>query len=1051
MQPRQGHERSKAKSLFWQQFPSNDARCVIQFKPDGAERPIYIFPTAEFRITFDIYGGSDIPQFRLNAIPRGEFFTPDEVGQRPKSSIIYPAWTQLQYPKPRTPTIYPALAAPGSYTFSYMLQDVHYQHTNFPKPVQDCEHFHRSPSSTPTVVSWAASHMPEAYDTMTDLHDPGRLSAEGQASVDSFMHLWAELATANKCLIRVYVAEHGALLESWKFLTALPHPSPRPFHRYAKGLHAEQGTVHHIEDCNENTNIGKFHGQRAPPISYHVPPLIEPFKVVPMFPLIQYELPGVYEVFQVGGVLRDYQYGEVVRQGYVNQRWDFQLIPMSVIRQRMNSVESYFVYLNIQEAVEDQHNFIQAPSTNTQVMINCGNTTYVGKVIASKGFELLMCVKRSVGPLGTTLRNLRGFFVFGPEHTPYLAAKKGVQRAMYGGKDVLWFKELLLARENRSLWRVSRGSIPSPLAPEQLAAIGFNPQQRNAFEIALAIGDSPRAKLTMCRGPPGTGKTFVLVQLILFCISRNLSVQLVSSTNAAVDVPYHALIKAMKEKNMSTRGIFRIRTCDLHSISGHHIAGEDDNDDSDNDGEGDGFNMNPVTDLFELGNEMITNFESFLNETVKLENDPYSISTRVHNRMKAINQQRPAVPNWEPGERERACRIVMAQQQLMNVEHDIENTRYRDRHEKVERLVQFLPGETWQDALARYLHRLRRQFDKAVFQLKRFYANGSRVLFVTTASSAAKFLKQCRRDVLLVDEVSQVKEYEFVACVARMLPHLQKVVMLGDPRQRSPFVADEEHNEFARTTAMSPMTRLIDSGVEYVTLRVQYRMCPDIAQFVNEAFNDNQLINHQSVFNRQWKGVFETFVGKYLRTNAPRQTLFLAVPDSKLYRTKRSFSNVNPWYLTAIHEAVRLLFDAGARRGEIAILSYYAAQLDCHRTIQGEGVELLTVDTTEGKEYRFVILDTATPGGPRYSLGFVANRERMHVALSRAQDGLVIVGDEDMGKQGVPARGELWRKLIQHHHHIGAFAQRQVDPRAMLQRLSIPGDQYELVKENSRP
>jgi len=50
------------------------------------------------------------------------------------------------------------------------------------------------------------------------------------------------------------------------------------------------------------------------------------------------------------------------------------------------------------------------------------------------------------------------------------------------------------------------------------------------------------------------------------------------------------------------------------------------------------------------------------------------------------------------------------------------------------------------------------------------------------------------------------------------------------------------------------------------------------------------------------------------------------------------------------------------------------------------------------------------PGG-NFGLGFVADRKRQCVALSRARDGLVIIGDEKMGDNARPESFKAW-KLI---------------------------------------
>ncbi|KAL9120339.1 MAG: hypothetical protein Q9187_003103 [Circinaria calcarea] len=1052
MQLRQGSQRSfqngsKGKSLFWQQFVSWDAPCVIQFKPNNSETPLIIFPTDEIKIHFNIYGGADIPQFRLQAFPNPKFFNKDEIACRPTSSIIYMAWTEETPQAQRTPTTYPDLAPPGRYTFSYMLQDVEYKTgSTYPDYVENAKNFHRTRSSVPTLVSWASSFKPAAFDTQSRLIRPERLDKQQEESVNQFMRLWRKLARADVSKIRVFVAGHGSVLEAWKFLTALPHPPPRPFHRYAKGPYPNQGAVISIDDCNEETYLGKFHGQRESPHESPLPPLATPYRVFPMFALSRFEHPGLYEVFHVGAVLRDYQYGERIRLGYVNQRWGFQLIPMSTIRASTRLTETYFVHLDIQEAIEEQHNFIQAPSTNTQVRISSGDSDFVGKVIASQGYKLLMCVKLSTGPSGRTLVNLNGRFEFGPAHTPYLAAKKGVQKAMYGGVDVKWFNELLLAHENRNVWTQDRGSIPDPLRPDQLAAIGFNSEQQDAFQRALALGDNPRAKMTICRGPPGTGKTLIAIQIIIFCLTRKYPVELVATNNAGVDIVCNGVMEELTRRQMPNHDIFRVRAGDLESIAGYHLADED-VDQADDDGDVlDNFDVAPVQDLYDISDQMISNFENYLKETLKFESDPLSFSAHMIDRLEALRSGRQVDPPLSGSEKALMASLIDAQLSITRLEEDISNTYPEDLRQMIRQLMEVGVGESAQDALMRYQYKLKRQFDKALLHLQRFYAQNSRVIFVTGATSAARFLRQCWRHTLIVDEAAQIKEYELVACVARLLPRLKKVILLGDPRQLPPLVIDEEHNEFSKTVGMSGMTRLMDTGIEYVALRVQYRMCPDIAEFVNSEFNDGRLINHSSVSNRPGKAIFTRFLGQYHRTISPKQTLFLHVPYSRLYRTKRSHSLVNPWYLEAIAQVVDSLLDAGAKPQEIAILSYYAAQLECHRAIKKPGVQLLTVDTSQGKEYQFVVLDTATPGGSKYKLGFITNTERMHVALSRARDGLVVVGDEEMAKDGSEKKGGAqWERLVNHHHKIGSLARLEVDPSWMHQRLDISGEQYERV------
>lgn len=58
-------------------------------------------------------------------------------------------------------------------------------------------------------------------------------------------------------------------------------------------------------------------------------------------------------------------------------------------------------------------------------------------------------------------------------------------------------------------------------------------------------------------------------------------------------------------------------------------------------------------------------------------------------------------------------------------------------------------------------------------------------------------------------------------------------------------------------------------------------------------------------------------------------------------------------------------------------------------------ISVRSVDSAQGSESSVVILSTTRPGG-KYGLGFLADRKRSCVALSRAQSCLVIVTWKDM-------------------------------------------------------
>ena len=94
----------------------------------------------------------------------------------------------------------------------------------------------------------------------------------------------------------------------------------------------------------------------------------------------------------------------------------------------------------------------------------------------------------------------------------------------------------------------------------------------------------------------------------------------------------------------------------------------------------------------------------------------------------------------------------------------------------------------------------------------------------------------------------------------------------------------------------------------------------------------------------------------------------------------------------------------------------YAGQKRCDQRLfknLGISVDVSTVNGCRGAERSYVILNPTTPGGHLYDLGFLKNVKRMKVALSRAQDGLIIVGNKEMALFDIASNAvDLWRRLI---------------------------------------
>lgn len=333
--------------------------------------------------------------------------------------------------------------------------------------------------------------------------------------------------------------------------------------------------------------------------------------------------------------------------------------------------------------------------------------------------------------------------------------------------------------------------------------------------------------------------------------------------------------------------------------------------------------------------------------------------------------------------------------------------------------------------------------ERCFFNVCRYYIGKiTRVIFVTAATSTIRLLKDFQPTTIVVDEASQMTETNTVTIAAQFFSSLQKIVLVGDLKQNSPFVGSTDKNEFGTTTEISLMERMTRTGVPSCLLRTQYRMHPHISLNISKFFYEDQLINGPNVLNRPGDQVFKRLLAAHT-SSCTRHSVFVNVKNSILYTLKRGTSKVNPEYVGAAQSLLRSLINVGAAENTIGLLSFYKAQLQIHEDLNSKAINTMTVDAAQGRRFDYVILDTVTPGGPHFNLGFLTNLKKINVALSRARYGLIIVGSRTMGDVPYPNNGaKIWKGIIAEHQAHGALVDMAVDSRGIKQRYSIPGEQY---------
>lgn len=170
-------------------------------------------------------------------------------------------------------------------------------------------------------------------------------------------------------------------------------------------------------------------------------------------------------------------------------------------------------------------------------------------------------------------------------------------------------------------------------------------------------------------------------------------------------------------------------------------------------------------------------------------------------------------------------------------------------------------------------------------------------IIITAATYIYKILRSYKPEHLL-DEGSQMAEHTAVAVIARFFGSLSKVSIFGDTSQIGVFHASKA--EFVKTTAVSFMGRMIESGLPYVLLNEQYRMHPHISEMVSTLFYAGKVINHGSVQNRPADAVWDAFTRRRVSACHGQHSIFLHVPPGTMYRSTTGYSTVNPSHLVAV-------------------------------------------------------------------------------------------------------------------------------------------------------
>ncbi|KAL9281448.1 putative P-loop containing nucleoside triphosphate hydrolase, DNA2/NAM7 helicase, AAA [Arabidopsis thaliana] len=285
--------------------------------------------------------------------------------------------------------------------------------------------------------------------------------------------------------------------------------------------------------------------------------------------------------------------------------------------------------------------------------------------------------------------------------------------------------------------------------------------------------------------------------------------------------------------------------------------------------------------------------------------------------------------------------------------------------------------------------------------IRKFCLQNADIILCTVSGAAEMNLKEC----------------ESVA--ALQLPGLRHAILIGDEFQLPAMVHNEmcEKAKFGR----SLFERLVLLGHNKHLLDVQYRMHPSISRFPNKEFYGARIKDAENVKE-------SIYQKRFLQGNMFGSFSFINVG-----RGKEEFgdghSPKNMVEVAVISEIISNLYKVSCERRmkvSVGVVSPYKGQMraiqekigDKYSSLSGQQFTLnvRSVDGFQGGEEDIIIISTVRSNG-NGKVGFLNNRQRANVALTRARHCLWVIGNETT----LALSGSIWATLISESRTRGCF------------------------------
>lgn len=272
--------------------------------------------------------------------------------------------------------------------------------------------------------------------------------------------------------------------------------------------------------------------------------------------------------------------------------------------------------------------------------------------------------------------------------------------------------------------------------------------------------------------------------------------------------------------------------------------------------------------------------------------------------------------------------------------------------------------------------------------------NTKQVICSTNSTAGSTLLENRSFDLVVIDEATQATEPSCLIPIG----HGDKVVMAGDHRQLPPTVKNMEAiEEGLKKTLFERLAEEYSKNKSLLGKQYRMHediMSFSSGEFYDDQLEaDKSVAKHLLTDFDLDVNSFDNDVADILDITEPVTFVDTSGIDANERRRQGSTSKENPEEALLVAKLADNLLRAGMHPEDLAIISPYKDQVDLiDRKIDVEDLKVKTVDGFQGREKEAVII-SLTRSNTKKAIGFLEDVRRLNVSLTRAKRKLIVVGD----------------------------------------------------------